>query len=131
MKTRNGFVSNSSSSSFICLMPLDVHEKIISEIQNEPVNISRKFLNGYVKKIFKFNMDMVWYYQVVGRIEEPQPTFSARTILSNYEIEKIKKIYIVKDGNDFYYNVIAEYQSKVREIAQENDYVFYYQNEMH
>jgi hypothetical protein len=112
-------------------MPLDVHEKIISEIQNEPVNISRKFLNGYVKKIFKFNMDMVWYYQVVGRIEEPQPTFSARTILSNYEIEKIKKIYIVKDGNDFYYNVIAEYQSKIREIAKKNENVFYYQNEMH
>jgi len=112
-------------------MPLEVHEKVISQIQNKPVNIARKFLNGYVKKIFKFNMDMVWYYQVVGRIEEPYPVFSATTILSKNEIEKIKKIYKVKDGDDFYYNVIAEYQSKVREIAQENDYVFYYQNEMH
>jgi len=32
MKIRMGFVSNSSSSSFIAIVPMDIHEKVLSEL---------------------------------------------------------------------------------------------------
>ncbi len=35
MKTRNGFVSNSSSSSFVCVLTKDDHNKILSKLSAE------------------------------------------------------------------------------------------------
>jgi len=32
MKVRGGFVSNSSSSSFIAIVPMEIHEKVLSEL---------------------------------------------------------------------------------------------------
>jgi len=37
MKIRNGFVSNSSSSSFVLVVPKELHEKVLSEINDEYV----------------------------------------------------------------------------------------------
>ena len=43
MKTRNGFVSNSSSSSFMCVVPKDQHDAILADMEDELADIIRKY----------------------------------------------------------------------------------------
>lgn len=51
MKVRNGFVSNSSSSSFVLVVPMDIHCKAMREMDDELIS---KTINA-VSKDSKFN----------------------------------------------------------------------------
>jgi hypothetical protein len=46
MKTRNGFVSNSSSSSFVCVVRKEDHEKILSELSEK----EKSLISGLFKE---------------------------------------------------------------------------------
>jgi len=51
MKIRNGFVSNSSSSSFVIVVPSEIHSKVLSEIDD---NFITSVINE-ISKESKFN----------------------------------------------------------------------------
>lgn len=44
MKTRNGFVSNSSSSSFVCAVTKMDHEAILAEMEDNLAEVMRKYV---------------------------------------------------------------------------------------
>ena len=57
MKIRNGFVSNSSSSSFFCVLSKKDHDKIMSELTKK----QQKIINKYIENEKIGDMDVVGY----------------------------------------------------------------------
>ena len=54
MKIRNGFVSNSSSSSFVCVVDAEAHDKAMCCV-DDPKGILREVFSGHRIKRQKFN----------------------------------------------------------------------------
>ena len=62
MKQRNGFVSNSSSSSFIFLVKEDVHNKVVATMSKEDQRIIEALFDCKImRKITAFDLQLIEY----------------------------------------------------------------------
>ena len=88
MKTRHGFVSNSSSSSFVLLVPKDVHERILKEVHPfvstvvrqvmKPVSaFGREFLAFHELTVQDYSMVWEQYDDSDYEGEIPMPAYKA------------------------------------------------------
>ena len=59
-KFRHGFVSNSSSSSFVLLVPKDVHERILKEVHPFVSTVARKVM----KPVAAFGQEFVSFHEL-------------------------------------------------------------------
>jgi len=135
MKIRNGFVSNSSTSSFICLMDEKLHENILSQINvksiyadsPQEVEWAKKFLNAMIKKHDKFNCKLVSFQQISGEMCEPEPEDAFRCVFSKNEIKIITKTIGSKEAtiHDLFYCWMNFYKDSIRKLAKSNPSLVY------
>lgn len=59
MKTRSGFVSNSSSSSFVLIVPVEIHEKALSDVSPQV----RDMVNRVTKQETVFGRECRIYHE--------------------------------------------------------------------
>ena len=64
MKTRTSLVSNSSTSSFICLLPKEIHEEILSEYDGKHPDLFKKIISRCVLSHNLFGKDMIEFSYV-------------------------------------------------------------------
>lgn len=118
MKTRNGLVSNSSSSSFLCILPVSLHDQILKEMKAEGTitDIGIKLINGMVTRVRKFGMDMVTTssHQDNGGNCWPDVSDETYRILSDEEREALEDS--CDDIPTLYYN----YQESVTAMSKKN-----------
>jgi len=128
MKIRNGFVSNSSTSSFICLMDEKLHENILSQINvksiyadsPQEVEWAKKFLNAMIKKHDKFNCKLV-------SVCEPESEDAFRRVFSKNEIKIITKTIGSKEVtiDDLFHCWMDFYKDGIRKLAKSNSSLVY------
>jgi len=123
MKIRNGFVSNSSSSSFIIAAPKGKEMKILveidlSELSEQKIN-SKEELLGVFEEVYGANTESKikeeeylwnWYQKALKAIEEGKIVYCgcvgnesdnpAELFIYNNGIGKTKDIEIIKDAGD-------------------------------
>ena len=127
MKTRTSLVSNSSTSSFICLIPLKNHEEIVNKlvVDEEYHEIFRKILNSesLVKKMKKFGMDMVSFSRISGNVESPNPeelmenlTEKEQNLISNIDEEDEE----AEEASEKIYEMMYKYEEEVGKLEKKN-----------
>jgi hypothetical protein len=110
MKTRNGFVSNSSSSSFI-LKKIDFTDKQLNLVRDHVQEVQRKRFNLLEKeKEYGTCFDKSWAWE----IEENDEWMTGHTSLDNFDMEaymEIENLNVSKVG--FY-----EYEYKLKDLVE-------------
>ena len=124
MKIRHGLVSNSSTSSFICLIPLRMHDEILAGMDFEHCHIAKKFMDSYVTKLHKFGQDMVTLSQTTGNETNPDACEMADELLTEEEREVISEL----EDEEYYWNCVNYYTDKIKEL-EENDNVIVWMND--
>jgi len=95
MKVRSGFVSNSSTSSYILIVPIDLHEKL-----TETMGDYEKRVIGYIAEVdtilgqecmvlswFSGNVDTFDYADLGERLDDADSPY---TVLNKYEVQAKK-----------------------------------------
>jgi len=116
MKTRYALVSNSSSSSFVCLMPQNIYDDILNEIKSieceEITPIIRKMINYYSGKRCIFGQNMV-HFSYVKNDDSPRTLAeNLKDILSPEEFDFLDdEIYdIPQEYIDVFEHIVKEKQ---------------------
>jgi len=117
MKTRNSFVSNSSSSSFVLVVPEDVHNDIMSDMDKNERNILNNVLTnseffGHKVKILKNANSNEGYYYNSSNSYDPDEL----GIILNED----------DDWDDFFYKTLEKYE----ELAEKRNNVIHEEMDM-
>lgn len=93
MKTRQGLVSNSSTSSFVCLLPKTIHEEILNEYNELHPELFKKFINHIVEKVDKFGKNMVTfsYIRDIGGNMDMCPEDEIESCLTDTEYNTLQE----------------------------------------
>jgi len=114
MKTRNGFVSNSSSSSFVLIVKKEVHEKTMKQL--EPYE--KAVMNALISESKIFGQDVIYYGDL--SVQDVSYTFEY------LEVDWDDKILKDKYGDDIsYYEVAYKYEKMVKK--NKGDYFYWSQ----
>jgi len=122
MKTRQGLVSNSSTSSFICIVTEKKHEEVTLQISKEYKypDIIKKILDGCCDKINKFGINVICFSCVTGEDGTyPNPYGVAEEILSKEELENI--IADTEDIGEYLIELLGSYKNKMSSLKNTND----------
>ena len=115
MKTRTSLVSNSSTSSFICLLPKKNHDEIVENliVDIDHPEIYRKILNSdkLISHCKKFGMDMVTFSYTYGNVNIPEAEeLVSEDVLSEQEVETIQE---QEDYQDIINEMMSNYTEEV------------------
>jgi hypothetical protein len=116
MKVRMGFVSNSSSSSFVLLVKKDVHEKVLES--DKIVGPAKKMLNELCSTVNAFDNEFVSFHN------------TSANDCSSLFFEQVVEI-VVDDQEEFIeaIEVFDEYQGiLMKEFVKNKDYVKFIDN---
>lgn len=110
MKIRNGFVSNSSSSSFVLLIPKTDYEKVTKDM----TPFEKEVLNQLKinEKITFMNTEMVLFEEITGRDEGE--------VANLKDIDKLKKLnqsFDEDDCDDTILDVKDKFRDKAKKYA--------------
>jgi hypothetical protein len=106
MKTRNGFVSNSSSSSFFCVVPKTIHDKVMDKLSKKQKSIMEKYLDhGKVGDI-----DVVGYGHAHDRGEGS--SYSGSICFSDYGEKNEIEYDDFDDATSAYEKALKEHKSQ-------------------
>jgi len=130
MKTRSSLVSNSSTSSFICLLPKKNHDEIVENliVDVDHPEIYRKILNStqLITQCKKFGMDMVSFSYTSGNVTIPEAEeLISEDVLSEQEIETIQE---EEDYQDTIYEMISKYTDEVSELEEKQPDIIFSQD---
>ena len=106
MKIRNGFVSNSSTSSFILLVPKDVHEKVMGKLHPYVQEMMKVMENQHKLK----DIDFVSFGYIT--------TMDGNTNLEFTELENYKGELL--DGVSSASDCLSEYENKLEKTEKGN-----------
>jgi len=122
MKIRNGFVSNSSSSSFIIVSSPEIHEKVLSEINDDLV---RTVINGVSSNDVAFGKDVIVVRIGQGDYEwiELPDTFDRENYKGKYELSDDKdedSEVLVMAQEDYSFLICEKYKKEIFTIYVED-----------
>jgi hypothetical protein len=100
VKFRGGFVSNSSSSSFVLLVPKDVHERILEEVHPFVSTVARKVM----RPVSAFGQEFVAFHELT--VQDYSSVFY--DFVLEYEGER-------PEGIGIYEAFYEEYQGKLKD----------------
>jgi hypothetical protein len=108
MKTRNGFVSNSSSSSFVIVTSKDEHEKALKKLSEEQKSLIENSFSedkklGLVMFAYHKNEESMYAYEASGKRTDK---FKRRLLEASYEEDNCEKWEEVEGAIDSYVNAV-------------------------
>lgn len=124
MKIRSGFVSNSSSSSFTCLITEKLHKDILVSLNKRKEDSAqetewfKKFLDVYVDRVNKFGQTLVQFTQTTGNDAWPYPSEAFNNVFTKNEIAAM--IDSGLDIDEVFYALTDFYKDEVRNFAKQH-----------
>jgi len=111
MKIRNGFVSNSSSSSFVIVVPNEIHEKVLAEMNDE---VASAIINSFANNKFKEDKGMIVFFDYSDDCGSSLwDDFNIPEELEKYDGKKSNYLDTPSDAFYDYYNIIKKYSNEV------------------
>lgn len=116
MKTRNGFVSNSSSSSFVIVVPTTVVDEVIKDY----TPYEKKFIN-FVRKNKEFmGVNISLFSGCTGNEDSWEYNFDFTKKRDDMDEDIVDEEDIIQNNRDYFYEVWNEFIKKLKKAAGKN-----------
>ena len=130
MKTRSSLVSNSLTSSFICLLPKEKHDEIVENliVDLDHPEIYRKMLNSDKLIICcrKFGKDMISFSYTRGNLTIPE----SDELVGDLNEEESNLIQEDEDCHDIISTMISNYTDEVLELERKHPDMIFFSREV-